>query len=270
MRPGTARFASDCHGWAELLPPLHADRRVAWVVVGAGLTGLAAARRLAGLYPDDEILLLEARRVAEGASGRNSGFVVATSQFPGGFVEAEIDNYRRVNRINRAGLELLATQIAQQRIDCQWRREGFYHTAADHAALVEYRHFLDYLERLEVEHRILDGEQLHALLGTRLYRAGVHIADGALVQPAALVRGLAETLPTNVSLYERSPVLEIVRGKPLKLRLDNAVISTDRRWGALSVSAALRPRRPSKRLRATSPRSLCRDREALHTRSRGR
>ena len=233
MRLGANRFASDCHGWAELLPArepapvLQNDRRVPWVVVGAGLTGLACARRLAEIHPGDEILLLEARRVAEGASGRNSGFVVATSQFPGAVVEAEIDDYRRVNRINRAGLELLAAQIARHGIDCQWRRDGFYHTAADHAALVEYRHFLDYLERLEVEHRALDSEQLYALLGTRQYRAGIHIADGALVQPAALVRGLAETLPANVKLYESSPLLEINRGKPLTLRVENAVIRTD-------------------------------------------
>ena len=126
MPATTDRFKTDNHGWAELLPArepsaaLAADRRVPWVVVGAGLTGLACARRLAGLHPDDEILLLDARRIAQGASGRNSGFVVATSQFPGPFDEREAEHYRRINRINQAGLELLSAQVAAHGIDCQF------------------------------------------------------------------------------------------------------------------------------------------------------
>jgi glycine/D-amino acid oxidase-like deaminating enzyme len=39
------------------------------------------------------------------------------------------------------------------------------------------------------------------------------------MQPAALVRGLAATLPSNVMLFEQSPVLEITGGTPVTLRL---------------------------------------------------
>ena len=227
-------WPTDHHGWAELLPPrattaaLHGRRRVPWVVIGAGLTGLACARRLAERHPDDEILLLEARAVGQGASGRNSGFVVATSHFPGAVVEAELSNYRRVNRINHAGLELLEREVAAHAIDCLWQRDGFIHTAAGEVALREHPCFVNYLQRLEVAHEILDREQLTALLGTSLYRAGVRIADGALVQPAALVRGLADTLPVNVQLCEHSPVVDLVQGRTHRLRLPQAEVETDR------------------------------------------
>ncbi len=116
-------FPTDVHGWSELLSarraarPINGARRVAWVVVGAGLTGLACARRLGQLHPGQEIILLEARQVGQGASGRNSGFVVATSQFPGGVVKDQVENYRRVNRINQAGLELLSEQVAANAIE---------------------------------------------------------------------------------------------------------------------------------------------------------
>ncbi len=227
-------FATDRHGWVELLPerrpsaPLQGRHRVAWAVIGAGLTGLAAARRLATLHPGDEILLLDARCVGQGASGRNSGFVVATSQFNGGFDIAQLENYRRVNRINCAGLDLLDEQVAAFAIECQWRREGFIHTAADKVALREYDYFRRYLQALEIDYELLDEDQLHQLLGCRLYKAGMHIADGALVQPAALVRGLASSLPSNVRLYEQSPVLEIVDGNPRVLRLADAEVSCDK------------------------------------------
>ncbi len=228
------KFPTDDHGWAELLPerrataPLTGSRRVPWVVIGAGLTGLACARRLAQLHPDDEILLLDARRVGQAASGRNSGFVVATSHFPGAIVAAQIDNYRRVNRINQAGLELLSRQVAQHEIDCQWQREGFIHTAAGETALREQQNFLRYLDTMEAEHEVLDQAALQQRLGTSHYRGGVHIADGGLVQPAALVRGLADTLPANVSLHENSPVYKVTDGKPLGLGLAGADLRADR------------------------------------------
>ncbi len=227
-------WPTDHHGWAELLAPrqataaLEGPHRTPWVVIGAGLTGLACARRLAERHPDDEILLLEARAVGQGASGRNSGFVVATSHFPGGVVEADIDNYRRVNRINQAGLELLDETIEAQAIDCLWQRDGFIHTAAGDAALREHPRFVNYLQRLEVAHESLDRDQLSALLGSSLYRAGVKIGDGALVQPAALVRGLAAALPDNVRLCEHSPVVELVSGQTQRLRLARAEVETDR------------------------------------------
>ncbi|MDJ0777006.1 MAG: FAD-dependent oxidoreductase [Gammaproteobacteria bacterium] len=225
---------TDHHGWAELLPPraprapLRGSHRLPWVIVGAGLTGLACARRLAELHPNDRILLLDAREVGQAASGRNSGFVVATSHFPGGVVEEHLANYRRVNRINLAGLELLDAQVAANAIDCLWQREGFIHTATDTAALREHGHFVDYLQRLEVEHSLLAAEELAGLLGTRHYRAGIRIGDGGLVQPAALVRGLADTLPANVDLHENCAVDFIESGRPVRLLLEEAEVLADK------------------------------------------
>ncbi|MGI9318538.1 MAG: NAD(P)/FAD-dependent oxidoreductase, partial [bacterium] len=232
------------HGWAELLPErqvkpaLNKDQRASWTVIGAGLTGLACARRLAQLHPDEEILLLDARQVGQAASGRNSGFVVSTSQFPGPAVGEQIDHYRRINRINQAGLEILSDQIEASGIDCQWRRDGFHHTAAGPAALKEHQHFVDYLETLEVKHQRLKKDEMRKILGTDHYQAGIHIADGALVQPAALVRGLADSLPVNVRLHERSPVLEIGRGLPITLRLAGAAVHTDKVILAMNFESA--------------------------------
>jgi glycine/D-amino acid oxidase-like deaminating enzyme len=234
MTPADTRFPADHHGWNELLPrrepnvALQGSHRVPWAVVGAGLTGLACARRLALLHPEQEILLLEARCLGQGASGRNSGFAVATSQFNGGFDPSQLENYRRVNRINRAGLELLDSLVAEHGIDCQWRREGFIHTAVDTAALREYEYYRRYLETLQVEYSPLDADELRALLGTGFYRAGIRIGDGALVQPAALVRGLADSLPGNVRLHEGSPVAKIVEGKTPLLQLAGAEVECDK------------------------------------------
>ncbi|MFP6772684.1 MAG: FAD-binding oxidoreductase [Alphaproteobacteria bacterium] len=246
MTATSSDFPTDRHGWAELLPdrrarpPLEGDHRVAWAVIGAGLTGLACARRLAALCPDREIMLLDAREVGQGASGRNSGFAVAVSHFPGGYRAKDRHNYARVNRINRAGLKLLNDQIIEQGISCQWAAAGFHHGAADHGAVNEWGHFKRYLEAMEIAHTPLDHEAMTARLGTPHYRAGIHVHDGALLQPAALVRGLADSLPANVRLFEGSPVLRLESGRPSRLRLpsgmvvaDNVVLATNYEAGKL-------------------------------------
>ncbi|MEE8188741.1 MAG: FAD-binding oxidoreductase [Kiloniellales bacterium] len=244
MTSGSGDFPTDRHGWAELLPerqaspPLRGAHRVAWAVIGAGVTGLACARRLAELHPDREIMLLEARLVGQGASGRNSGFAVAVSHFAGGLDADEMANYRRINRINQAGLDLLRVQVATSAIDCQWQEDGFHHTAADRRAIRECGTFLRYLEALEIAHTPLDGSALNARLGTALYRAGVHVHQGVLLQPAALVRGLADNLPANVRLHERSPVLGIEKDAPLTLKLPDGEVRTDKLVLAANYEAA--------------------------------
>jgi glycine/D-amino acid oxidase-like deaminating enzyme len=54
------------------------------------------------------------------------------------------------------------------------------------------------------------------------------VHEGALVQPAALVRGLASSLPSNVKLIEQCPVLKIEEGSSIKLCLSDGEIITDR------------------------------------------
>ena len=56
-------------GWFHLSPartprPAHSGRSQArWAVLGAGFTGLAAARQLALKFPHDEIVLIEGQRI---------------------------------------------------------------------------------------------------------------------------------------------------------------------------------------------------------------
>ena len=50
-----------------------------WLIVGAGFTGLSAARKLGQLYPNQKIILADAQLAGEGASGRNSGYLVDTT-----------------------------------------------------------------------------------------------------------------------------------------------------------------------------------------------
>jgi glycine/D-amino acid oxidase-like deaminating enzyme len=208
---------SDPHGWNELLPAhfsrpaLHGDTDADWVIVGAGITGLSCAHHLARIRPNDRIIVLEARNLAQGATARSSGFAVDSSRFGGPVAGLDLNECARVNRINRAGLSILRDLVTTHDIACDWREKGLYHGAAGDAALSEMPHYAAYLKQMELPHTVLSQDDLKARLGTSHYKAGVHVQDGALVQPAALLRGLAAGLPGHVTLYENTPVTGIDR-----------------------------------------------------------
>ena len=57
-----------------------------WLIIGAGYTGLSAARKLGQLYPNQKIIIVDAQLAGEGASSRNSGYLVDTTlKFPKAF-----------------------------------------------------------------------------------------------------------------------------------------------------------------------------------------
>lgn len=115
-----------------MLPPLAPARRLTseqradCVVLGAGFTGLAAARQLATHRPDWHVALVEAQRVGFGASGRNSGFIVDVGHYE---PRRGVEGNRRLVRLGRAGLDRLRALVHTHAIECAWTERGRLHGA---------------------------------------------------------------------------------------------------------------------------------------------
>ncbi|WP_321815262.1 MULTISPECIES: FAD-binding oxidoreductase [unclassified Paraburkholderia] len=203
------------NGWSALLPqrtprpPLEGEHTFDWVIVGSGYAGIAAARRLAELRPDDSIALLDSGAVGENASGRNSGFAIDLPHVPGDSA-ASMEQGRRATRVNRFVMADLEQQIAAHGIDCGWERRGRYHAAVTEgvaaSALDTYAANLDAWGE---PYEMLARDALGARLGTRYYHSAVYTPGTCLMNPAALVRGLADSLPSQVARFEHSAVIEI-------------------------------------------------------------
>ena len=227
-------FDNETLGWVDLIPPrqsrpkISSDLEAKWLVIGAGFTGLSCARRLAEINPKDKIILLDARELGQNASGRNSGYAVAHSHFSGAYKESDLEKYQRVDRINQLGLNSLRTLVKDNTINCDWIDSGIYHTAADSSSEIECDHFINYLKKREIKHTPLSNEEVYNHLGTSWYKKGVKVDNGALMQPAKLVFGLAENLPGNVELYENTPVLNLILGKTNKVIVPDATITADK------------------------------------------
>ncbi len=208
-------------GWWHTLPkppgpaaPLKGDTGADCAIIGAGFTGLALARRLAEHRPDWRIVVLDAQRVGFSSAGRNSGFVGDIAHLDPDVTDEAAAHERAVAQ---AGLSQLQRLVQEHRINCQWSDIGRLHVAVESKALANLDHLLELLERFDVAHTPLDASGIESVLGCRYYERGVHIPATTLVQPAALARGVAATLPQNVQVFEESPVVEMDLSKPVVL-----------------------------------------------------
>lgn len=142
-------YSSPC-GWNALLgprrtnPPLMGNLACDVAIVGAGYTGLAAARRWAVNAPDDHVVVIDSSEIGEGNPGRNSGFLLEISLAN----DADAGNMRRMNECNRliaGAMREIVELVRAGDIDCELHRSGTYRAAAGkagRAALDNYAAFL--------------------------------------------------------------------------------------------------------------------------------
>ena len=206
------------NGWSRILPertptaPLATDIRADWLVIGGGYAGLAAAGRLAETRPHDHIVVLEAQKVDDGSSGRNSGFMV---DLPTTAAKAHLENSLGAMRLYRTAMAHLEGLVGKHGIDCQWGRRGQYQAAVSGEGEKALEAFAGRVGELDEEFTVLGRKETQDALGTAYYRAAVYTPGTVLVHPAALVRGLAGALPGNVTLYENTPVTRMEYGPPV-------------------------------------------------------
>nr|WP_183752500.1 FAD-binding oxidoreductase [Pseudochelatococcus contaminans] len=210
--------------------PAHTgETQARWTVVGAGLTGLAAARQLALNFPDDEIVLVEAQEVGFGTSGRNAGFAIDLPHDIGAedYI-GDVATAKMALKLNRTGQSILRSTVEQNQIDCALRPSGKYQAAVEDrgiAVLDAYRRGLD---KLGEASEIIEGKDLPEHIGTSFYRKALYTPGTLLLQPSALVKGLADTLPSNVTLYENTPISQVGYGDKTVLQHSKGRITTDK------------------------------------------
>ena len=187
--------------------PRHHDRLTLfkWTVIGAGFTGLAAARRLAELHPNDTIALIDAKPVGWGASGRNSGFII---DLPHKFDLDSNDPERlsAIMRLNSQAITGLAAHVNAAGIDCDWSTVGKLQGAVKERGTGKMRSLEQALQKIGQPYTKLNRNEVAQITGTDHYAGAIHTPGCVLMNPVRLTRGLATSLPKNVTLLDGCPV----------------------------------------------------------------
>ena len=231
-------------------PPLGRAETADLVVVGGGFTGLWAAWRALERGEAKEVVIVEAREIGYGASGRNGGFMSASlthglthglSIWPDQAVELHHEGMKNLR-------EMVQT-IREAGIECDLREAGESTVAVEPWQVEDLE--AAHRESLErgIPSEFQTAEQIRADVHSPTYLAAIRDREGTvMVDPARLAWGLAEDLERRgVRIRERSEVTRI-RTTRTGVKVQTVGGSVTARQAIVATAAY--PQSPLKRLRS--------------------
>ena len=187
--------------------------RVDVAVIGAGFTGLSAARTLARRGAN--VAVLEAETIGWGASSRNGGMVLTGMKLG---VNQLISMYgrertQRMYAASLATIDCVEQIVREEGIDCDFSRCGHLEVAC------KQKHFDDYARQAEViarefnhEIRVVERKDLGAEIGSKIYYGGMVDEVSAGANPARYVAGLGRgAMKAGAQIFERTRVQNLQR-----------------------------------------------------------
>ncbi|MFL6194532.1 MAG: FAD-dependent oxidoreductase [Thermoanaerobaculia bacterium] len=208
---------------AEEYPALAGDQRVDVAIVGAGITGLTAARLL--VREGKRVAVLDQGRVGSGTTGGTTAHVTQVPDLRYRELRSKwgVDDLRVVVDSTRAALERIAAFVEEDRIDCDFARIPAY----------LYTEHPDEVSRLEeeVEAAREAGMPAGLVRETPLpfpVAAAVRYEDQARFHPLSYITSLARTVHRNGGrIYEGTRVVEVEAGEPCRVRTERGTLLAD-------------------------------------------
>jgi glycine/D-amino acid oxidase-like deaminating enzyme len=207
-------------------------------IVGGGFTGLWAALHAKADDPARDVVVLEGRTVAFGASGRNGGFVhpSLTHGLRNG-LSRFADEIELLERLGAENLRGLVGDLERHGIDCDLETTGeLLPILAPYQEpwLEEER---ELFSRFGYEVEVFsDAASMQAEVASPTYRGGIWTKDGGgVLDPAKLAIGLLRAaLHAGVRVFENSPATSLhelpggvlVRGVHGEVRARRALLAT--------------------------------------------
>lgn len=186
--------------------PVSGDFDVA--VVGAGFTGLNAARRLA--KSGVKVAVIEARHVAYGASGRNGGHLNSglAESFGSACAHLGEETTRRLWRAYDQSIDMIEEIVEQEKIDCDFRRAGKLKLASKPSHVGRLRAMADEIRReADASVRWLERDDVRAELGSEAFHGAVLYPKSAMMHVGRYANGLAVVAKGyGASIWENNPV----------------------------------------------------------------
>jgi glycine/D-amino acid oxidase-like deaminating enzyme len=215
--------------WARR-SPLPGDRSADVVIVGAGYTGLWTAYYLKRADPSLRVVVLERETAGFGASGRNGGWCSAI--FPATLRKVASQSSRaeavRMQQAMNDTVAEVGRVAAAEGIDCGFAQGGYVSVARNAAQL---RRAQDEVRDWhswgfgDDQLRFLPADEARAMCDATHVLGGTFTPHCAALQPAALVRGLAETVErAGVELYEGTAVTS---ARPHRVETPHGTVRAD-------------------------------------------
>ena len=218
--PGELRYLTDT-GWIEkptqLLPSVEGDIQCDVAVIGGGLCGMAASRKLA--LQGADVVLLEAGVAGWAASSRNAGFltsIVATDPLAVSLLHR--DRLQSLIRLAENAVGFTEDLMAELALNCEYERTGIFRGAVSTQQLRRARRVASALRDAGARVEFVEGRNVGV---PDTFVGGLRERAGGGLNPGILAMGLrGAVLKAGVNLFETTPAMAITdRGDHVAVRV---------------------------------------------------
>ena len=206
-----------------------ATLRADTAVIGGGLTGLSAAYHLLSRRPGARVILLEARRIGAGASGRTTGLL---GPGVGQSLPALVRRWgpaeaRALYVATLRAVEDVSRLVSRERIDCELAMTGQLIVARSQAGCARLAAHARLLKQLDLPGDTLDDEALDRAIRLSCSRAcgargpaALRLSVAGTLHPTKLLAGLARRVTERGGIVlEHTRVIAVGRGRPVRLEV---------------------------------------------------
>lgn len=214
--------------WASYTPNyvanagLQGDEQADLCIIGGGYTGISTAYHFSQRYPNKRVILLEAKSLANGASGRNGGMMLNWIYGTGPMTD---EMTARVYNATNKTIDSIEQIIADHTLDVSYRRDGCFEVFTDEQRANEAREEVAYLNKIGVPIQFLEADQVKKNISLNGIYGGLFDPTEGQLNGVQFIRGLKPVLEArSVDIYENSPVTKITEGKTIHVETQHGSV----------------------------------------------
>jgi glycine/D-amino acid oxidase-like deaminating enzyme len=167
------------------------------VVVGAGFTGLSAALHLREL--GYEVVVLEAKEIGFGASGRNGGQVISGLKIDPNALVKRFGNEKasQIFCATESSADLVFNLVKKYKLSCELKRTGLLYASENSSMLDKSRSRVNWLNNQGIGAEMLGASETASRIGHHIYTGSMYDPRGGALNPLSYVRELASAALSN-------------------------------------------------------------------------
>ncbi len=191
-------------------------------IIGGGYTGMSTAYHFSERYPDKRVVLLEAKSLANGASGRNGGMMLNWIYGTGPMSDEMTGRVYASTSQTIDGIEQI---IKKHGLNVSYRRDGCFEVFTDEERAMEAKAEVEHLNSIGVPIKFLDAANVRKKISLNGIHGGLFDPSEGQLNGVQYIRGLRPVLEARgVQFYENSRVTKISEGETIEVETPNGLV----------------------------------------------